>query len=147
MFFCFLLLSPSQALCLNFYKSASLIRTCFLINSLTVHLLIVLKAKRRIQGCMPGKNLSISLDGLSKDDVKLQYFSKDFNLTLVERGLPVGNKQPGYWGRIQVTTKNIQILILDGSDVGMYTLSDRENNKVMIVTLNMGGELLKFLQH
>lgn len=95
---------------------------------------------------MPGKNLSISLDGLSKGDVKLQYSSKDFNLTLVEHGSPVGNSQSGYWGRIHITTKNIQVHILDGSDVGMYTLHDRENNTVMIVTLNIGGELLKFLQ-
>lgn len=94
---------------------------------------------------MPGKNLSISLDGLWKDDVKLQYYSKDLNLTLVEHGLPVGNNHPGYWGRIHVTTKNIQVLIVDGSDVGKYTLSDRENNSVMIVSLNMSGELQKFL--
>lgn len=94
---------------------------------------------------MPWKNLSISLDGLSRDDVKLQYFGKDFNLTLVERGLPVGNKQFGYWGRIHVTTKNIQVLIVDGSDVGQYTLTDRENNTVTIVTLNMAGKLMKFL--
>lgn len=94
---------------------------------------------------MPGKNLSISLDGLLKDDVKLQYSSRDFNLTLVEYGLPVGSKHPGYWGRIQVTTKNVQVLIVDGSDVGNYTLSDRENNTVMIVS--MFGELLKILEH
>ncbi|XP_060782372.1 uncharacterized protein LOC132889659 isoform X2 [Neoarius graeffei] len=110
-----------------------------------VHSVMVL-SKRRIQKCMPGKNLSISLDGLSKDDVKLQYSSKDFNLTLVEHGSPVGNSQPGYWGRIHMTTKNIQVHILDGSDVGMYTLRDRENNKVMIVTLNIGGCGLKTTQ-
>lgn len=96
---------------------------------------------------MPGKNLSISLDGLSKDEVKLQYSSKDFNLTMVEHGLPVGNKHHGYWGRIQVITKNIQVLIVDGSDVGKYTLSDRENNTVMIITLSIAGKLLKVLQH
>ncbi|XP_026790846.3 uncharacterized protein LOC113539337 [Pangasianodon hypophthalmus] len=111
----------------------------------SVHVVKVL-SKRRIQGCMPGKNLSISLDGLSKDDVKLQFSSKDFNLTLVERGLPVGNNHSGYWGRIQVTTKNIQVLIVDGSDVGKYTLTDRENNTVMIVTLNMAGCELKTTQ-
>lgn len=96
---------------------------------------------------MPGKNLSISMDGLLKDDVKLQFFGKDFNLTLVEHGLPVGNNQFGYWGRIHVATKTIQVLIVDGSDVGKYILSDRENNTVMIVTLSMFGKLLKFLQH
>ncbi|KAF4090641.1 hypothetical protein AMELA_G00054120 [Ameiurus melas] len=108
----------------------------------SVHVVKVL-SKRRIQTCMPGKNLSISLDGLSKDDVKLQYSSKDFNLTLVEHGLPVGNKHPGYWGRIQVITKNIQVLIVDRSDVGTYTLSDRENNTVMIITLSIVGCELK----
>lgn len=113
--------------------------------SLTVNLFIALKAKRRIQGCLPGKNLSISLDGLSRDDVKLQFSSRDFNLTLVDHGLPVGNRYPGYWGRILVTTKTIQVLIVDGSDVGKYILSDRENNTVTIITLSMFGKLLKAL--
>ncbi|KAG7333804.1 hypothetical protein KOW79_002211 [Hemibagrus wyckioides] len=114
----------------------------FWANVASVHVVKVL-SKRRIQGCMPGKNLSISMDGLLKDDVKLQFFGKDFNLTLVERGLPVGNNQFGYWGRIHVATKTIQVLIVDGSDVGKYILSDRENNTVMIVTLSMFGCELK----
>ncbi|KAK2852386.1 hypothetical protein Q7C36_007587 [Tachysurus vachellii] len=102
----------------------------------SVHLVKVL-SKRRIQGCVPGKNLSISMDGLSKDDVKLQFFGKDFNLTLVEHGLPVGNNQFGYWGRIHITSKSIQVLIVDGSDVGKYILSDHENNTVTIIILSM----------
>ncbi|KAK3554064.1 hypothetical protein QTP70_019173 [Hemibagrus guttatus] len=110
----------------------------FWANVASVHVVKVL-SKRRIQGCMPGKNLSISMDGLLKDDVKLQFFGKDFNLTMVERGLPVGNTQFGYWGRIHITTKTIQVLIVDGSDVGKYILSDRENNTVMTVTLSMSG--------
>ncbi|KAF5900674.1 DNA-directed RNA polymerase II subunit RPB1-like isoform X2, partial [Clarias magur] len=104
----------------------------------TIHLVKV-TSKRQIQGCMPDKNLSISLDGLSKNDVTLQFSSKDFNHTLVKHGLPMDNQIPGYWGRIQVTTKNIQVFTVDGSDVGKYTLSDRENNTVMILNLIMGG--------
>ncbi|TSK22549.1 hypothetical protein Baya_1907 [Bagarius yarrelli] len=102
----------------------------------SVHLVKVL-TKRRVLSCMPGRNLSISLDGLLKDDVKLRFFGKDFNITLVEHGFPVGNRHFGFWGRVQLTAKNIQVLMVDSSDVGKYVLSDHRNNTVTNITLNM----------
>lgn len=109
---------------------------------LILTLLIVLKAKRSIQDCVAGETLTISLSGLSKDDATLHFSSQDFNLTLVERGSPVGNLRPDYMGRIKVTSKNIEVLGVNVSDVGDYTLRDHLNRKVKIISMKLVGESL-----
>lgn len=89
---------------------------------------------------MAGETFSIPLSGLAKDDVTLQFINQDFNLTLVDHGSPVGNSHPDYMGRIQVTPNSIELLSVNVSDVGNYTLRDRLNRRVMIVSMYLVGE-------
>lgn len=103
---------------------------------------IVLKAKRDIQNRVAGETLSITLTGLSKNDATLRFLSQDYNITLVERGLPVGNSHPDYMGRIKLTSNSIEVLNVNVSDVGNYTLSDHLNRKVKIISMNLVGEFL-----
>ncbi|TSK22550.1 hypothetical protein Baya_1908 [Bagarius yarrelli] len=105
-------------------------------QKISIHLLKVV-AKRSTQNCVVGESLSIYLSGIPKNEATLHFLSEDFNLTLVERGLPVGNLHPDYMGRIQVTSDSIEVLNVNVSDVGNYTLSDRLNRKVKIVSMNL----------
>ncbi|GAA6096448.1 DNA-directed RNA polymerase II subunit RPB1-like isoform X3 [Tachysurus ichikawai] len=100
---------------------------------LAVHII----SKRSIQNCVAGESLNIYLGGLPTVDATLHFSNQDLNLTLVERGAPVGNFHPEYMGRIKVTSSNIQLLNVNVSDVGSYTLSDRLNRKIRIISMNL----------
>ncbi|XP_060728942.1 DNA-directed RNA polymerase II subunit RPB1-like isoform X1 [Tachysurus vachellii] len=102
----------------------------------SIHLLMVV-AKRSIQNCVAGESLNIYLGGLPTVDATLRFSNQDLNLTLVERGSAVGNFHPDYMGRIKVTSSNIQLLNVNVSDVGSYTLSDRLNRKIKIISMNL----------
>ncbi|KAK3554057.1 hypothetical protein QTP70_019172 [Hemibagrus guttatus] len=96
-----------------------------------------LPARRSTQNCVAGESLSIYLSGLAKNDATLRFSNQDFNLILVERGSPVGNVHPEYMGRVQVTTTSIEVLNVNVSDVGNYTLSDRLNRTIKIISMNL----------
>ncbi|XP_060782370.1 wu:fc21g02 isoform X2 [Neoarius graeffei] len=91
--------------------------------------------KTGVQNCVAGENLRIDLSGLSKNDATLHFSSQYYNLTLVERGSPVGNLHAEYLGRITLTSTGIDILNVNVSDVGNYTLTDRLNRKVKIISM------------
>lgn len=91
---------------------------------------------------MAGETLSIYLSGLSMDDATLHFANQDYNLTLVERGSPVGNSHPDYTGRIRLTSNSIDVLNVNASDVGKYTLSSHLNRKVKIISMYLVGEFL-----
>ncbi|XP_026790886.1 uncharacterized protein LOC113539365 [Pangasianodon hypophthalmus] len=105
-------------------------------KKISIHLLKVI-TKTGIQDCVAGETLSISLSGVSKNNATLHFSNDDFNLTLVERGSPVGNLHPEYMGRIQVTSNSIEVLNVNVSDVGNYTLRDRLNRKVKIISMRL----------
>ncbi|KAG7333805.1 hypothetical protein KOW79_002212 [Hemibagrus wyckioides] len=105
-------------------------------QKLSIHLLKVV-AKRSIQNCVAGESLNIYLSGLAKNDATLHFSNQDFSLTLVERGSPVGNLHPEYMGRVQVTKTSIEVLNVNVSDVGNYTLSDRLNRTIKIISMNL----------
>lgn len=104
----------------------------FFFLTLLLILLIPLKDATHIQDCEVGKTFKISLDGLAKEDIVLHFTNQDFNITLVEYGLPVGNNR--FSERIQVTGSDIQVLNIDVSDMGDYMLTDREGRKVKVIT-------------
>ncbi|MCI4376160.1 hypothetical protein PGIGA_G00185010 [Pangasianodon gigas] len=103
-------------------------------RKMSIHLLKV-TTKRSSQNCVAGETFRIPLGGLAKNDATLHFSNEDFNLTLVERGSPVGNLHPEYMGRIQVTSNSIEVLNVNVSDVGNYTLRDRLNRKVKVISM------------
>lgn len=115
---------------------------CPLYKLIQYYLLNVLKAKTGVQNCVAGENLRIDLSGLSKNDATLHFSSQYYNLTLVERGSPVGNLHAEYLGRITLTSTGIDILNVNVSDVGNYTLTDRLNREVKIISMVLVGEFL-----
>lgn len=84
----------------------------------------------------------IPLAGLEGNDATLHFSNQDFNLTLVKHGSPVGNSQPEYMGRIHVTSNSIELLNVNVSDAGKYTLGDHLNRKVKIIFMKVVGEFL-----
>lgn len=111
-------------------------------NYLIWSVFIVLKANRGTQNCVAGETLSIFLGELSRFEATLAFSNQDYNLTLVDRGSPVGNSHPDFMGRIKLTTNSIEVLNVNMSDVGNYTLSDGLNRKVKIISMNLVGEFL-----
>ncbi|XP_027001796.2 uncharacterized protein LOC113642464 isoform X4 [Tachysurus fulvidraco] len=105
-------------------------------RKLSIHYLKVI-TKKSSQDCVAGESLSIYLLGLPEIDATLHFSNQDLNLTLVKSGTPVGNSHPDYMGRIKVTSSSIELLNVNVSDVGNYTLSDRLNRKVRIVSMNL----------
>lgn len=98
------------------------------------------EAKRSSQNCVAGEKFRIPLGGLLRNYATLNFSNQDFNFTLVSHGSPLGNLHPEYLGRIQVTSSSIELLNVNVSDVGNYTLSDRLNRKVGIISMNLAGE-------
>uniref|UniRef100_A0A3B1IPP1 Uncharacterized LOC103040043 n=1 Tax=Astyanax mexicanus TaxID=7994 RepID=A0A3B1IPP1_ASTMX len=91
---------------------------------------------RNTQYCGEGKTFTISLAGLSSEEATLRFSSKDVNVMLVQRGSPVENLHE-YSNRIQVTSSSIQVMNVNASDVGQYTLIDGKGREVKIVTLGL----------
>lgn len=54
----------------------------------------------------------------------------------MEHGSPVGNSHNHFSERIQVTSSDIQVLNIAVSDMGNYTLTDREDRMVKVITPN-----------
>ncbi|XP_072533180.1 uncharacterized protein [Salminus brasiliensis] len=90
--------------------------------------------KRGTRDCVPGETLSIWLDGIRKDEASLRFSNEDVNLMLVERGSPVKNL-PDYFGRIKVTSSSIQVLNVNVSDVGNYTLFDGQDRRAVTIRM------------
>lgn len=59
----------------------------------------------------------------------------------MEHGSPADNLQQ-FSERVQVTGNNIQLLNIQMSDMGSYTLTDRDNRKVKVITPNFICEFL-----
>ncbi|KAF7710185.1 hypothetical protein HF521_009057 [Silurus meridionalis] len=88
-----------------------------------------------IEHRVAGETLRISLGGLSKNDATLQFSNRDYNLTLVSHGTPVGNLNADYMGRIQLTSSSFELRNVNVSDEGTYILRDNLNRKLKIVTM------------
>ncbi|XP_076830136.1 uncharacterized protein LOC143476057 [Brachyhypopomus gauderio] len=84
-----------------------------------------------------GETLRIPLRGLTSKQATLNFYSQDLNLTLVNLGLPVGNTHPDYYERIIVNADTIQVLHVNMSDVGNYTLRDDQGRMVFVVSLEL----------
>lgn len=91
---------------------------------------------------MAGETLNIYLSGIATNDATLHFSNEDYNLTLVKRGLVVGNSHPDFMGRIKITSGIISVLSVNVSDVGNYTLSDGLNRKAKIIYMRLVGEFL-----
>lgn len=112
----------------------------FFVQTLILPLLITLKAAHRVQDCVVGNTLNISLDSLSKDSVSLYFTNRKVNGTLVERGSLADNLPDLFKERIQITSSDIQVLKTDESDMGNYTLIDGEGRTVKVITPNFVRE-------
>lgn len=66
----------------------------------------------------------------------LRFTNHDLNITLVEHGSPADNLQQ-FSERIQVTSSDIQVLNIQMSDIGSYTLTDRDDRMVKVITPNV----------
>ncbi|XP_066534309.1 wu:fc21g02 isoform X2 [Hoplias malabaricus] len=109
-------------------------------------------AKKTTKDCIPGETLSISMDGLKKEDVNLFFSNYNERIQLVQRGTPLRGVSD-FSDRIKVTSSYIEVLKVNVSDVGNYTLYDGQNRKVVTVLLNLvdhhegvsGGPLMALL--
>ncbi|KAL7889666.1 hypothetical protein AOLI_G00019240 [Acnodon oligacanthus] len=97
-------------------------------------------SRRYTQDCVAGKTLSISLNGLEKDQASLRFSNKEVDYMLVEKGSPVGNLS-GYYKQINVTNSFIQVLSFNVSDVGQYTLLDGQGREAKVITANLAEPL------
>ncbi|XP_046725911.1 uncharacterized protein LOC124399185 [Silurus meridionalis] len=105
-------------------------------SKISIYLLKV-ATKTSSEKCVAGETFKIPLGSLSKNDATLHFLREDFNLTLVDHGLPVGNLHTDYMGRVQVTSNSIEVLNVNISDVGNYTLRDHLNRKLRIISLTL----------
>ncbi|KAK1791159.1 hypothetical protein P4O66_002186 [Electrophorus voltai] len=87
--------------------------------------------------CVAGETLKISLRGLTSRQATLDFYSHDLNLTLVDHGLPIGKSHPNYYERLKVTTETIEVLNVNVSDMGNYTLQDDRGRKVLMVIMKL----------
>ncbi|XP_072533181.1 uncharacterized protein [Salminus brasiliensis] len=85
--------------------------------------------------CEVGQTLTISLDGLRKDDASLHFSSGALNLMLVHQGSLMWNSN--FKDRIKVTSNSIQVLKVKALDVGKYTLMDGKGRPAKITTLKI----------
>ncbi|KAL7878114.1 hypothetical protein SRHO_G00047570 [Serrasalmus rhombeus] len=92
--------------------------------------------KKYTKDCVAGETLSILLEGIKRDDASLRFSNQDVNVMLVQRGLPADNLLD-FRGRIKVTTSSIQVLNVNVSDLGNYTLFDGQDRKAITVRLNL----------
>ncbi|KAI5617491.1 hypothetical protein C0J50_23043, partial [Silurus asotus] len=103
-------------------------------KTISTHLLKVVP-NIGIEQRVAGETLRISLGGLSKNDATLQFSNRDYNLTLVSHGTPVGSLNAEYMGRIQLTSSSFELRNVNVSDEGTYILRDNLNRKLKIVTM------------
>ena len=88
---------------------------------------------------MAGETLSISLDGLTKNDASLSFSNlRDKNFMLVKQG-SVQNLSD-YYERIKVTGSSFQVLNVSESDEGKYILFDGEGRQAKVTTLTLTSE-------
>uniref|UniRef100_A0AAR2LRV7 Uncharacterized protein n=1 Tax=Pygocentrus nattereri TaxID=42514 RepID=A0AAR2LRV7_PYGNA len=92
--------------------------------------------KKYTKDCVAGETLNILLEGIKRDDASLRFSNQDVNVMLVQRGLPAHNLLD-FSGRIRVTTSSIQVLNVNVSDLGNYTLFDGQDRKAITVRLNL----------
>lgn len=104
--------------------------------------MIAFEAKRSSENCVAGEAFIIPLAGLVRNLATLYFENQDLKLTLVTHGSPLDNSHPEYMGRIQVTSNSIELLNVNVSDVGNYTLCDHLNRKVKIIFMKLVGEFL-----
>ncbi|XP_017565615.1 uncharacterized protein LOC108434763 [Pygocentrus nattereri] len=97
-------------------------------------------SRRYTQDCVTGKTLSISLNGLEKDQVSLRFSNKKVDHMLVERGSPVGNLS-GNYNQISVTNSDIQVLNFSVLHVGQYTLLDGQGRVAKVITADLNEPL------
>ncbi|KAA0722129.1 hypothetical protein E1301_Tti009123 [Triplophysa tibetana] len=83
----------------------------------------------------PGETLNIPLDGIELESATLFFNGDDSNVTLVNGGEPVANRDPKYINRLQVTSKTINVLKVNVSDLGEYILKDHKRRIVSKSTL------------
>ncbi|XP_036429360.1 uncharacterized protein LOC118809950 isoform X2 [Colossoma macropomum] len=90
----------------------------------------------KIQTHMAGETLSISLDGLMKNDASLSFSNlQDKNIMLVKQG-SVQNLTD-YYERISFQSSSFQVLNVSESDEGKYILFDGKSRQVKVTTLTL----------
>ncbi|XP_056136561.1 uncharacterized protein wu:fc21g02 [Lampris incognitus] len=80
------------------------------------------------------ETLYISLEGLELADAVLSFSGEGGNFTLVQDGVPVSQHLQEYWNRVKVQYSNIEIMNVNTSDVGQYTLTNHKYRRVVSVT-------------
>ncbi|XP_049337391.1 uncharacterized protein LOC103026353 isoform X1 [Astyanax mexicanus] len=90
--------------------------------------------KRSSRDCVAGETLRISLEGIRRDEASLRFSRDNENLMLVDRGSPVRD-HPDYIGRVKVTTNSIEVLNVNVTDEGNYTLFDGKNRKAVTIRM------------
>ncbi|XP_049337429.1 uncharacterized protein LOC125802967 isoform X1 [Astyanax mexicanus] len=88
------------------------------------------------QRCEAGETLTISLDGLMEEGASLRFSRGAEEIMLVHQGLLMMSV-PTFKDRIKVTSSSIQVLSVQGSDAGKYTLLDSKGRVVKISTLQV----------
>uniref|UniRef100_A0A8B9KJ87 Uncharacterized protein n=1 Tax=Astyanax mexicanus TaxID=7994 RepID=A0A8B9KJ87_ASTMX len=90
--------------------------------------------KRSSRDCVAGETLGISLEGIRRDEASLRFSRDNENVMLVDRGSPVRD-HPDYIGRIKLTTNRIEVLNVNVTDEGNYTLFDGKNRKAVTIRM------------
>ncbi|XP_076003944.1 uncharacterized protein LOC142996764 [Genypterus blacodes] len=86
---------------------------------------------------VPGKSLVISLEGIELSDASLSFTGEAVNVTLVRDGARVSQDILDYYDRVQIHNTNIEILHVNVSDVGRYTLKDRRDRVVSTTRMDL----------
>lgn len=102
--------------------------------------ILSLTARKRITICAPGETLSISLKGIKMENATLCFYRNGPVVTLVKSGEPVASRHPKYINRLNVSSKNINVLNVNMSDMGIYILIDPKNRTVSNTTMIVMGK-------
>lgn len=103
-------------------------------NKVTATTKLKVLPKRASRDCVAGETLRIYLDGIRKDEASLWFSREGENLMLVNRGSSLRDR-PDYNGRVKVGSSSIEVLNVNVTDEGNYTLFDGKNRKAVTIRM------------
>lgn len=84
-----------------------------------------------------GQTLSVSMEGINPMEATLSFSGDSANITLVRDGAVISQDLPDYWDRVRLGRQSIEVREVNTSDVGRYTLRDRQNRVVSVTRMDL----------
>ncbi|KAK7930081.1 hypothetical protein WMY93_006476 [Mugilogobius chulae] len=98
---------------------------------------VAVTAKNNYIKRVAGRSLYVSLEGIRQEDATLKFSGESANVTLVRDGALVSQELPDYFDRVRFSSRNIEIVSVNVSDVGHYHLFDRKGRLVSMTRLDL----------